>query len=80
MPCPVCDRPVMPERCEPWFCGGAPPWHVGCFSYFPHEHYVGVNGDDEADTIRAWNAEVSKIKQLDFERGATEFLSLPKRD
>lgn len=61
VPCPVCERPVMPERCEPWPAREGPaPWHVGCYGYFPEEHYVGVNGDDEIDAIRRWNAEVKQ--------------------
>ena len=60
LPCPICQRPVMPERCEPWPSAEGPaPWHVGCHSYIPQEHYVGVNGDDEADAVRAWNAKVA---------------------
>lgn len=62
VPCPVCERPVMPERCEPWPADlGPAPWHCGCYGGVPREHYVGANGDDELDAIRNYNIEAGKI-------------------
>lgn len=66
--CPVCDSAPYVEQCEPWPRGHGPaPWSVGCYRMTPIEHFVGVNGDNQLDAIRAWNAECDFIRNGDFE-------------
>lgn len=72
--CPVCGAKPYCEEVEPWpRSQGKPPWSAGCYRFMPFEHFVGVNGDDELDTIRQWNAEADKIRRGDFSSPAAEF-------
>lgn len=74
VPCPICERPVRAEQVGPWPRSQGPaPWHCGCYGLLPNEHYIGVNGDTEAEAIRNYNAEASKIRHGDFESPAAEF-------
>lgn len=43
---------------------------MGCYSLHPEEHFVGVNGDNQLDAIKLWNAEVENITAGDFESAA----------
>lgn len=54
--CPVCGREPYVEEC--WHNG---PWAVGCYNINPTEHFVGVNGDNRSDAIRAWNIETRTV-------------------
>lgn len=73
--CPVCGGSPYVEECGPWNRKNGPaPWAIGCYSIYPIEHFVGMNGIDRADAIRRWNSEVSKIERGDFE-SAPEFSS-----
>ena len=66
--CPVCQRAPYVERCEPWPRGHGPaPWAVGCYALAPFEHFVGVNGADQLDAIRQWNAESELVLAGDFD-------------
>jgi len=60
--CPICGQLPFIGRCEPWPRNEGPaPWAVGCYSNFPKEHFVGVNGDNQLDAIQLWNMEADKI-------------------
>ncbi|WP_398473603.1 hypothetical protein [Tardiphaga sp.] len=57
--CPVCGRQPDIDKCGPWPKGlGPAPWYAGCYRGGKDEHFVGVNGDNRSDAVRAWNAEV----------------------
>jgi hypothetical protein len=63
--CPICGSAPYIEECAPWPRDQGPtPWAAGCYRTIPFEHFVGVNGDDEADAARLWNIEVEKVAAL----------------
>lgn len=61
LPCPVCGRPPVVERCEPLPRGEPPIWSVACYATVDREgsHFVGENGDSRQDAIAKWNAAAS---------------------
>jgi hypothetical protein len=55
----VCGNTPTPVKVEPWGKADGPqPWHCGCYSLAPTEHYVGANGDDRNDVVANYNREV----------------------
>lgn len=53
-PCPICGRQPDVDACG----GHNGPWYANCYLGGNNEHFIGVNGDDRADTIREWNKAV----------------------
>lgn len=63
--CPICGGRPYIEECAPWPRGHGPaPWAAGCYRTIPFEHFVGVNGDDQADATRLWNIEAAKVAAM----------------
>lgn len=63
--CPVCGAEPYIEEVEPWDRKNGPaPWAAGCYKMIPFEHFVGINGDSEADAKRLWNIEADKVAAL----------------
>lgn len=58
--CPVCKRTPDIGLCEPWPRSAGPqPWHAGCYSTNPVEHYIGDNGDTRAEAVANWRKAVA---------------------
>ena len=58
LPCPVCGRAPVVERCEPLPRGVPPIWSVACYATVDRtgSHFLGGNGDTREEAIAAWNA------------------------
>lgn len=60
-PCPICGRQPTVEECGPWPRHlGPAPWVVYCYQSDNREHYVGGDGDTEADAMASWEAEARR--------------------
>lgn len=60
--CPRCGSQPEVDRCEPWPRSlGPAPWYVGCYRSGSNEHFVGVNGDTQADAIAEWDREALRV-------------------